>query len=434
MNRIPNQTGSLKVQCFIENSFMPIENAKIIITKSNRQFEDIEELKTVYTNESGYVDNIILDTPDISLSYKPLTLPYGIYNIQIIKKDYKNLIIKGVQVFPERIAIQTCYLKQGVASNSNTEIIIISEHKQVTNSDSKKPDEIKPTDKFYYSDSIIQKQMKSMKRKRRHMRVLSKIIVPSYIIVHAGSPYNSSAPNYKIPFVDYIKNVACSELYATWNSSALIANIYCIVSFALNRIFTEWYPSHGGNFDITNDTAYDQSFIYGRTTYNSIDILVDKLFSSFIEEQNENYPLFAQYCNGTSVTCPGWLSQWGSQYLATHSYFPYEILTYYYGANINLKIAPEIEGDPRSYPGAPLTIGSKGANVLKKQTELNAISNNYPLIPKLELDGIYGSKTSNSVKVYQGIFNIPTTGIIDFATWYSLSRVYTAVEQFNELK
>ncbi|MGL4850686.1 MAG: peptidoglycan-binding protein [Clostridium sp.] len=431
-NSSTNKTSLLKIHCFIKGTYVPISNCKVIILQSDRNFNNGSRVFKGFTNNEGFIDNISLSAPDISLSFKPNSLPYGIYTIGISKAGYNNLIIKGVQIFPNVKSCQCCPLTK-TSTKPITETITIDEHKQVTGSNSKKQNAISKNDKYYCDPNVIATLIKKNQKNTKNKRILNKVVVPATITVHAGSPYDSSAPNYTLPFVDYIKNVASSELYSTWNSSCLMANIYCIVSFVLNRIYTEWYPSHGDNFDITNDTAYDQAFVYGRTTYSSIDTIVDKQFSSFIQIQNTNYPMFAEFCNGTSVTCPGWLSQWGSQYLAQQGYYPYEILTYYYGSDINLVVAPDVADDPRSYPGRPLIIGSTGPNVVKKQKQINRIAQNFPLIPTLATDGIFGPLTSNSVKVYQGVFNLPQTGIIDYATWYSMSRVYTSVMNYNEL-
>ncbi|MGL4449657.1 MAG: peptidoglycan-binding protein [Sarcina sp.] len=427
-----SKKGILKIHCFINGSYVPISNCKVIILKSDINFKNGSKVFRGFTDSQGLIDNIPLDTPDLALSYKPNVLPYGIYTIGISKPGYNNLIIKGVQIFPKVRSHQYCSLNKS-SGQTITETILIDEHKQVTGSKSKKQGAISKSDKYYCDPEVISSLIKKSQKNSKNKRILNKVIVPSTITVHAGSPYDDSAPNYTLPFVDYIKNVASSELYSTWDSSCLMANIYCIVSFALNRIFTEWYPSHGNNFDITNDTAYDQAFVYGRTTYSSIDTIVDKQFSSFIQIQGTNYPMFAEFCNGTSVTCPGWLSQWGAQSLANQGYYPYEILTYYYGSNINLVVASDVAGDPRSYPGKPLILGSTGPNVTKKQEQLNRIAQNFPLIPTLAIDGIFGPLTQSSVKVYQGVFNLPQTGIIDYATWYSMSRVYTSVMNYNEL-
>lgn len=252
----PSKSGLLKIHCFINDSYIPISNCKVVIIESNRTFDNLTKIFRGYTDDSGILNVTALTTPSITLSYQQNTLPYGIYNIGVSRPGYNNLIIQGVQVFPKVVSIQHCRLSKAVGA-PKTEIINIAEHKMVTNSGSKVQGAIKKTDKYFCDQKTIFDLINANTQKTQNMRVLNKVIVPSTIIVHAGSPYDKSAPNYTVPFVDYIKNVTSSEIYSTWNSSAIRANVYCIVSFVLNRIFTEWYPSHGDKFDITNDTAYD---------------------------------------------------------------------------------------------------------------------------------------------------------------------------------
>lgn len=256
--------------------------------------------------------------------------------------------------------------------------------------------------------------------------VLPEPVVPSVITVHAGVPDDSSAPNYTVLYKDYIKNVASSEIYPTWNKEALKANIIAINSFTLNRVYTEWYRNKGFNFTITNSTAYDQSFSYGRNIFTEVSEIVDEVFSVYVSRTDVNQPLFTQYCDGIEVMREGWLSQWGSQSLAEQGYTAVQILRYYYGYDINLKEARRVQGSPISFSGV-LSIGSSGEPVRTIQRWLNTISKNYPLIPKLVVDGIYGSKTANSVKVFQEIFSLPVTGLVNYPTWYRISDVYVAV-------
>ncbi|MGL5067229.1 MAG: peptidoglycan-binding protein [Sarcina sp.] len=339
--------------------------------------------------------------------------------------------IKGVQVFPNRKAIQRHGLEKGEEGKCAIKTHVIPEHKQVKHGCSKCVGSDTKAQTLTVEKETLKNKKKIKKNRKsdieKSMRVLESVEIPQYITVHDGAPSNSSAPNYTVDFVDYIKNVASSELYSTWSSNALRANIYCIISFALNRVYTEWYPSRGYNFDITNDTAYDQAFSYGRTTYNSINTIVDQIFTTYIQRQGQEEPLLAEFCNGTTSTCPNWLSQWGSEYLAENGYTPYEILTYYYGNNINLVEAQQVAGYPNSYPGYQLSVGSSGENVKIIQQQLNGISENYPAIAKLSEDGIFGPKTEASVKSFQEVFDLPTTGIVNRATWYSISRVFVGV-------
>ena len=256
--------------------------------------------------------------------------------------------------------------------------------------------------------------------------------VPQQITVHLGSP-NSSAANVTVPFADYVKNVASSEIYPTWEESALRANILAITSFALNRVYTEFYRSRGYDFDITSSTAIDQAFVNGRSYFDNISRLVDELFNDYLRRPGFVEPLASKFCNGTTVTCEG-LSQWGSQNLAQQGYTSTRILRSYYG-NVEIVNNAPIRGITSSYPGTPLRRGSSGPSVVVVQTELNRISQNYPAIPKLAtVDGIYGSRTEEAVRRFQEIFDLTPDGIVGPATWYALVRLYTAVTNLSELR
>ena len=256
--------------------------------------------------------------------------------------------------------------------------------------------------------------------------------VPQNITVHLGAP-SASAPNVTVPFSDYVKNVASSEIYPTWDESALRANILAIVSFALNRVYTEFYRSRGYDFDITNNTAFDQAFVNGRSFFSNISRIVDELFNDYLRRPGFVEPLAAKFCNGTTVTCEG-LSQWGSQRLAEQGLNSTQILRNYYG---NVEVVPNapIRGITSSYPGTPIRRGSTGPNVVVIQTELNRIAQNYPAIPKIpNVDGIFGSRTEASVRAFQEIFDLNPDGIVGPATWYALVRLYTAVTSLSELR
>ncbi len=256
--------------------------------------------------------------------------------------------------------------------------------------------------------------------------------VPEKITVHLGSP-SSNAANVTVDFVDYVKNVASSEIYPTWDEDALRANILAIVSYALNRVYTEFYRSRGYDFDITNNTAYDQAFVRGRSYFENISRLVDSLFNDYLRRPGFVEPLAAKFCNGTTVTCEG-LSQWGSQNLARQGYGYDQILRSYYG---NVEIVPNapVRGIMSSYPGSPLRRGSSGPSVVVLQTSLNRISQNYPAIPKIaSVDGIFGSRTEASVQAFQRIFGLTPDGVVGPATWYAIVRLYTAVTSLSELR
>lgn len=257
------------------------------------------------------------------------------------------------------------------------------------------------------------------------------VIVPEYITVHLGRP-DAPARNVTVPFTDYIKNVASSEIYPTWPENALRANIIAQISIALNRVFTEYYRSRGYDFDITNSTAFDQSFQEGRDYFSNISQIVDEIFNTYVVVDSNIQPYYTEYCDGINTTCEG-LSQWGTVTLANEGLTPYEILRTYYGDNINLKRADTAENVP-SYPGTPIREGFAGQEVLTIQRQLNRISRNYPLIPLIpETDGVFGKQTENAVKVFQRIFNLTPDGIVGEATWYAIKRIYNAVKRLSEL-
>lgn len=256
--------------------------------------------------------------------------------------------------------------------------------------------------------------------------------VPQNITVHLGSP-DSPAANVTVPFIDYVKNVASSEIYPTWDTDALAANILAIVSFALNRVYTEFYRSRGYDFDITSSTAIDQAFVNGRSYFDSVSRVAEQLFNDYLRRPGFVEPLAAKFCNGTTVTCEG-LSQWGSQNLATQGFTAQQILRNYYG-NVEIVNDAPVRGITSSYPGTPLRRGNTGPYVVIVQTSLNRISQNYPSIPKLaNVDGIYGSRTEESVRRFQQIFGLEPDGIVGKATWYALVRLYTAVTKLSELR
>ncbi|MGL5764648.1 MAG: peptidoglycan-binding protein [Sarcina sp.] len=408
-----SEKGKLKCECYLGSSIKPIEKAKITLMDANKSIS-----KVIYTNSEGRTEDIILDTPDISASYKPGKTPYNVYDILVERDGFAPLKVNGVQIYPNRVGIQKCNLSEinrDEASRADT--INILPNRLVGDFPKKIPeDEVKPDPKP--SDTVV----------------LPEIVVPQYIVVHTGNPDDTSAANYTMAYSDYIKNVASSEIFSTWPDSTIRANIYCIISFTLNRIYTEWYRGKGKTFDITNVTEYDQAFVYGRTIYDNISQIVDEIFSTYIKRNNQKQPMFAQYCNGTTSQCPGWLTQWGSKYLGDEGKTPYEILTHFYGYDIDLVKAPKVQGIPMSYPGYALKLNYTGVYVRRLQTYLNSIANNYPYIGKVAVDGIFGATTAQAVRRYQQTFNLPVTGIVDYATWYSISNTYVAANKLAVLR
>ncbi len=263
--------------------------------------------------------------------------------------------------------------------------------------------------------------------------MLDKPTVPEQITVHLGRPENSAVKNLTVNFPYYIKNVASSEIYPTWPEEALRANIYAIISFTLNRVYTEWYRSQGYNFDITNSIQFDQSFVPDRDIPEPINSIVDEIFNNYIVRRGNIEPLFATYCDGVEVQCDG-LSQWGTVELANKGFVPYEILTYYYGDDIDIVENAPVSNFKETFPGKPLNLGDSGNSVERLQTQLNRVGNNYPAIPKIiDINGVYDKSTQNAVSVFQDIFLLPVTGVTDKATWYKVNYIYSSVKKLSQL-
>ncbi|MDB2158132.1 S8 family serine peptidase [Clostridium butyricum] len=409
--------GGLKIQCFRGDDYIPIDGARITVSGTTG-FENVNNIELV-TDVVGLTQIVELPTPPVEYSLDPNInqIPYSLYDLTVERDGFDTVIIRGCQVFPTQIAYQVVNLENNLGRGGmRQEVINIPPN--TLNGD--------------YPPKIPEDPEKPLPPPTSGV-VLPQPIVPEYIIVHQGVPDDPSAPNYKVPFKDYIKNVASCEIYSTWTNSAIRANIFCIISFTLNRIYTEWYRGKGKNFDITSSTAYDHAFAYGRNFYDNISQIVDEIFSTYVRRIGRKQPLLTQYCDGKRVSCPEWLSQWGSQKLGVQGKVPYEILRYYYGNNIELVTAEKVAGSPQSYPGRPLTIGSSGSAVRTIQSQLNRIARNYPLIPRVAEDGIYGPKTAEAVKTFQQIFGLPQTGVVDYATWYKISDVYVGVTRIAEL-
>lgn len=262
--------------------------------------------------------------------------------------------------------------------------------------------------------------------------MLGSPFIPDQITVHLGRP-DEEAPNVSVNFPAYVKNVASSELFPTWPESALRANIYVIVTYALNRIYTEWYRSRGYDFDITSTTQYDQAYVEGRNIFENVSVLTDELFNDYVSRQGSVEPYFTSFCNGTTTTCSG-LSQWGTVGLAEEGYIPYQILQYYYGDDIDIVFDAPVQTNTPSYPGTPLEENNASNSVKAIQIQLNRISSNYPQIPKIpDTDGFFGTETLNAVREFQQIFNLPVTGIVDKATWYKIAYIFVSVKKLAEL-
>lgn len=407
MDVIDNAVGRLQVEVFGGSVALPINGARVEVTDNNGNV-----VTEVFTNESGKTPNIELPAPPKQLSLEPEdeVQPYSTYNVRVSADGFEDFEANGVQILADSIAIQRAML-----SPSQEEIINI------------------PPSTLWgdYPSKIPEEEEKEIPTESGFV-VLDQVVIPEYIVVHEGGP-NSSGENYYVPFKDYIKNVASSEIYSTWPDAAIRANVLAIISYTLNRVYTEWYRNRGKNFTITNSTAYDQSFEYGRNIYEEISVIVDEMFNTYIKRFGSDQPLFAQYCDGRKVSCPGWMTQWGSAELAEQGYSTIDILRYFYGDDIYLEQAQKVSGVPVSYPGEPLSVGSSGEDVRTIQNQLNTISRTYSAIPTLRVDGVYGESTAEAVEVFQGIFNLPQTGIVDLATWYQISQLYVAIAKLAQL-
>ena len=406
----PDQ-GRLQINVTANIGLIPIQNANITISYTG---DPNNTLETLTTDSSGQTDTVTLSTPPLDYSLTPNSpMPYSEYTLNVTAPGYEPVTVSGVEVLPDVTALQTIEMTPTETAEGDDEIIVIPDHTLYGDYPPKIPeDEIKPMDE---SGEIV----------------LSRVVIPEYIVVHDGVPTDSTAANYYVRYTDYIKNVVSSEIYATWPESAIYANTLAIMSFTLNRVYTEWYRSKGYNFTITSSTAYDQKWIYGRNVYTNIDRLVDSIFANFLSRPGVRQPIFTSYCDGRNVTCEG-LSQWGSKYLGDEGYTPIEIIRYYYGSDMYINTATAISGVPSSWPGYNLNIGASGDKVLQMQQQLNRIAQNYPAIPRVAEDGIYGSGTANAVRTFQGIFNLPQTGIVDYPTWYKISEVYVGVSRISE--
>ncbi|MDY6227596.1 peptidoglycan-binding domain-containing protein [Clostridium sp.] len=430
--------GRLKVQCFVNETYIPVDNTRITIRPS--EGGPSAKVISLSTNSMGESQIIDLEAPPLEYSQQPTgQIPYSMYDILVEREGFQSILINRCQVFPDELAIQQCNLIESSGILTRMENINIppnttnlSQNNQGGNTN--EIINIGPnTLNGNYPEKIPEEVDKPLPPPTSGV-VLPKPVVPEFIVVHAGGPNNTSAPNYKVLYKEYVKNVASCEIYSTWPESTIRANVYAIISFTLNRIYTEWYRGKGKNFDITNSTAYDHAFTYGRNIFESISAVVDDIFATYIRRIGRKQPLLTQYCDGKNVTCPGWMTQWGSKYLGDQGRTPYEILTNFYGSDIELVTAEQVKGIPKSYPGYDLIVGSTGSEVQAIQEYLNRISQNYPLIPKVSQDGVFGESTAEAVRVFQEVFNLPKTGVVDYATWYKISDIYVGVTRIAELR
>ena len=416
--------GFLTVSVIDGATNRPIENATVnIYTVPESGESQTQVYQNLNTNNSGQVTGITLDAPDIQYSQQPSDVrPYSQYRVEVIANGYETVIIDGTQIFP------TVEARQNVPLNAQ------SRHRPFYSRQNENVYNIGENTLFgTYPPKIPESDLKPLPAPTGFV-VLDNPVVPEFIIVHDGLPDDTSAQNYWVPFKDYIKNVASSEIYSTWPEQTIYANVIAIISFTLNRVFTEWYRNKGLNFTITSSTAYDHKFINNRNIFDTISVVVDNIFNTFIKRPpTARQPLLAQYCDGKKSQCPNEMTQWGSKDLGDQGMDYQSILRYFYGDEITFNTAPVVSGVPVSYPGDTLQVGSSGKYVRTIQNQLNAISNSYPAIPKIKEDGDYGSSTANAVSTFQGIFGLPKTGVVDFKTWYEISRVYVAVTKIASL-
>ena len=390
----------------------PVTGAKVRVYVSGNPDNVLYEL---LTNQSGMTDELELETPDIAYSISPSEpQPYAEYTVDVTADGYEPAEVSSNELLPDTTAILTVRMTP-IKENDKFTRIVIPPHTLFGN----------------YPPKIAEPEI--IDSAETGEIVLNRVVIPEYVIVHDGVPTDPTAQNYWVRYRDYIKNVASCEVYATWTDAAIRANVLAIMSFTLNRVYTEFYRNQGYDFTITSSTAFDHKFVYGRNIYDTISQIVDEMFGSYLARPGIKQPILTQYCDGERVSCPNWMSQWGSQDLGKRGYSTSEILRYYYGDTLYIATAEEVSGVPSSYPGYDLEVGSYGESVLTIQEQLNIISESYPAIPRVSEDGIYGTSTSNAVKIFQSIFNLPQTGVVDYRTWYRISEIYVAVTRIAEL-
>ena len=408
--------GYLQVDVVSDANSFPVQDADIVIARTEEPDEIIEETRT---NSSGQTENLPLDAPPLELSLLPeeTERPYAEYTIRITAPGFEPFVVSGTEVLADVTAIQGIRLRplSNASAGEQIETVTIPDHTLYGD----------------YLPKIAESEIKPVIETGEI--VLSRVVVPQTVVVHDGVPTNSSAANYYVPYRDYIKNVASSEIYATWPRSAIVANVLAIMSFTLNRVYTEWYRNQGYDFTITSSTAYDHKWIYGRNIFESISVVVDDIFDNYLSRPGVKQPILTQYCDGRKVRCPGWMTQWGSCELGEAGYSPIEILRDFYGDDMYINTAEQISGIPASWPGYDLKIGATGDKVRQLQEQLDAISSVYTAIPDISPDGIYGPATAEAVRKFQSIFGLPQTGVVDFATWYKISHIYVGITRIAEL-
>lgn len=399
-------TGSLRVDVTDQDG-RPIDGATAEISITG---EPESTLESIQTDSNGQTESVELPAPPFEYTENPgVTQPYSEYSIIVRAPGFAPVSINGIDIFSSRRSIQDVRLTEA------SQVVTIGPNTLFGNYPPKIPESsikpITPTGEI----------------------VLDRVVVPGTVVVHDGVPTDSTASNYYVSFPDYIKNVACSEIYPTWPEATITANVIAIVSFTLNRVYTEWYRNKGYNFTITSSTAFDHKWINERNIFDNVGLIVDEVFADYVSKPDVKQPILTQYCDGKRTTCSG-MSQWGSKYLGDQNYSALQILRNYYGSDIYINTAEEVSGIPLSWPGYTLDIGDSGTPVRTIQEQLSAIRRTYSNIPSLAIDGIYGEDTAAAVSKFQSIFDLPVTGEVDYSTWYKISQLYVALEKLAELR
>ncbi len=401
-------TGFLMIQARTANDALPLPGVSVKILDAQNQL-----LYDLITDANGQTETVSLPTVEKKLSLQPdyEGSPYTAYRAIAQADGFQTLYVSGINIFDGITAVQPAPLTpmgERQQTPGRTEIVI------------GKP-AIQQNDPWNQEGPVVEPL------------ILRQVVIPNPITVHLGRP-SSAAANVQVSFPDYVKNVASSEIYPTWPAASLTANIYAIITFALNRVFTEWYRSQGYPFDITNSTSYDQYFVYGRTIYDSISRIVDQIFHQYVRREGHNVPYFTSFCNGTTATCRG-LSQWGTVNLAQQGLDPLQILRYYYPDDVEIATADAVTDVLVSYPGTVLRPGSSGLDVQTIQTYLNRIRQNYPAIPAItDPEGTFGNSTLAAVKKFQSVFGLTPDGLVGPATWNKISYIYAAVSRLADLE
>lgn len=399
-------TGSLRVDVTDQDG-RPIDGATAEISITG---EPETTLESIQTDSNGQTESVELPAPPFEYTENPgVTQPYSEYSIIVRAPGFAPVSINGIDIFSSRRSIQDVRLTEA------SQVVTIGPNTLFGNYPPKIPEAsikpITPTGEI----------------------VLDRVVVPGTVVVHDGVPTDTTASNYYVSFPDYIKNVACSEIYPTWPEATITANVIAIVSFTLNRVYTEWYRNKGYNFTITSSTAFDHKWINERNIFDNVGLIVDEIFADYVSKPDVKQPILTQYCDGKRTTCSG-MSQWGSKYLGDQNYSALQILRNYYGSDIYINTAEEVSGIPLSWPGYTLDIGDSGTPVRTIQEQLSAIRRTYSNIPSLAIDGIYGEDTAAAVSRFQSIFDLPVTGEVDYRTWYKISQLYVALEKLAELR